>query len=1097
MMSTVRRLSTCVCLLLVLISTSALAGIDARLLRYPDVSETEITFVYAGDIWLVAKAGGTAHRLSTPLGEETFPRFSPDGSLVAFSGNYDGNQDIYIISTDGGIPERITHHPAGDRMLDWYPDGRSLLYASGMTSGKNRFNQLWQTSRDGGLPTRLPLPYGEFGSIAPDGKTLAYVPITRFFRTWKRYRGGSAPEIWLFDLKDHSAKNVTVNPANDGQPMWHGSTLYFLSDRDENKRANIWALDSKTGQSHAVTSFDEYDVSFPAMGPDELVFCNGSDLYLLDLETSQTRKIGIDVITDKATLKPHIEDVTDFITNADISPSGKRVVIEARGEIFTVPAEHGITRNLTRSSGVGERFPAWSPDGKHIAYFSDRSSEYELTIRAADGSGEERKLTTMGPGFRYSLYWSPDSNALVFVDQAMQINLYDLEKDKLTQIDKGLFMYQGGLNAFSVSWSADSRWVSYSRSLENRNTAIFLYDTTSGESHQATSGFYSDSNPAFDPEGKYLYLITGRSFGPSYGDLDNSWIYANTQKLAVISLRADVPSPLAPRNDIEELEEDEEDGDDEAEKDDDDTDDAKTKDEDEDEDVEPVEIDLDGFEGRLVLLPPKNGNYTDLQAVEGKLIYRRLPRTGSGGEDSPIVYFDLEEREEETVLGDADGFAVAAGGEKLLVVSGDSFAIIEPKADQKMEDKLDLSGLVMTVDPPAEWRQIFDDAWRLERDYFYDPAMHGVDWNALRTQYGSLLDAAVTRWDVNFIIGELIGELNASHAYRGGGDTETASRRGVGLLGVDFSLEHGAYRISQIIRGAEWDSAGRSPLAQPGVDAAEGDYLLAVNGVPLDTSKDPWAAFQGLADDTVMLTLNDKPKMEGAREVLVETMAREGGLRHKAWIENMRQKVDAATDGRVGYIYVADTGVNGQTQLMRMYRAQFDKQGLIIDERFNSGGQIPDRFIELLQRPISNYWGVRDGKDWQWPPTAHNGAKVMLINPWAGSGGDAFPFYFRQSGLGPLIGTRTWGGLIGYTGVPGLIDGGRVTVPTFGIYSNEGEWMIEGFGVAPDIEVIDDPSLMVDGGDPQLERAIQEVLDMIKRQPPVVPDKPDYPARGN
>ena len=1061
----------------------ARAQIDARMLRYPDVSATHISFVYAGDIWVAPKEGGVASRLSSPAGEESFPRFSPDGTQIAFSGNYDGNTHIYVMPTRGGTPERITHHPMGDRLLGWHPDGNRLLYASSMESGRQRFNQLYLTSSQGGLPEKLPVPYGEFGAIADDGRMLAYMPRSRDFRTWKRYQGGMAPDIWLFDLEEQTAVNITDDDANDSQPMWRGSTLYFMSDRGLDQRNNIWAYEQDSGAMRQVTQFTEFDIHFPAIGPNDLVFEAGGRLYLLDLATEQLREVEIDVITDRSTLKPHTENVAERIQSAAISPTGKRAVFEARGEVFTVPAEHGVIRNLTTSPGTAERYPAWSPDGKHVAYWSDRSGEYELTLRAADGSGTEEKLTSLGPGFRYRPFWSPDSKKLVFIDQTMTIQMFDRDTGRTTRIDQGFWMYQGGLNNFRVSWSPDSRWVAYARGLDNRNGAIFLFDTQDGVLHQATSGYYSDFMPTFDPDGKYLYFLSSRTMRPAYGDVDNTWIYPNTTNVVAVSLRRDVPSPLAPRNDEEEV----------AEEDEDDA--EETEEEAKDEEKKAVEIELDGFERRLVVLPPKEGNYTDLQAASGKVLYRRLPRTGSGDENSPLVFFDLKEREEKTVMDDADGFRLSADGKKMLAVKEGTFAIVDVAAKQKMDKPLRTKELEATVDPRAEWRQIFTDAWRFQRDFFYDKGMHGVDWEAMRTQYGALIEDAVTRWDVNYVLGELIAELNASHTYRGGGDTESAERRGVGLLGIDWALENGAYKIAKIIDGAPWDNEVRSPLSMPGVDAGEGDYILAVNGIPLDASKDPWAALQGLAGKTVTLTVNDRPTMDGAREVLVETLSSETRLRHLAWIEANRKRVEEASDGRIGYIYVPNTGTQGQTELVRQFRAQFNKEGLIVDERFNSGGQIPDRFIELLDRPALAFWGVRDGKDWQWPPVAHFGPQVMLINGWSGSGGDAFPDYFRKAGLGPLIGTRTWGGLIGISGAPQLIDGGVVTVPTFRMYNPDGTWFAEGYGVAPDIEVIDDPAVLAQGIDPQLERAIEEVLRLLQENPPVTPPRPAYEDR--
>jgi len=1077
--------------ILLLAAGAADAQIDARLLRQPDVSSTEIAFVYGGDIWVVSKEGGVAHRLSTPAGEESFPRFSPDGQQIAFTGNYDGNQDIFVMPTSGGLPTRVTHHPDPDRMLDWYPNGTDILFATRMTSEKQRFNKLYRVPATGGLPEVLPVPYGEFGSISPDGATLAYMPLSRDFRTWKRYRGGTAPEIWLFGLTDFKSRNLTQDDANDGQPMWHGSTLYFLSDRDANLRANIWAYELATDTVRQVTHFEDFDIHFPAIGPDDLVFENGGRLYVLDLATETAKPVDVKVVTDRATLRPRPVKVGDQLTDSDISPSGKRAVLAARGEIFSLPAEHGVVRNLTRTSAFAERHPAWSPDGKTIAYFSDRTGEYQLTIRPADGSGEEKNLTELGPGYRYTPMWSPDSKKIVFIDNLQVIHLYDVENDALTEVDRGRWMTHPPLNRFEVSWSSDSRWFAYSRGLQNRQSAVFLYDADAGKSHQVTAGYVGCSNPVFDPEGKFLYYLSDRTFQPSYSDFDPTWIYANSTNIVAVPLRVDVASPLAPRNDVEENGDDEEKDDGEGEEESED----EKKDDDKQKKTEAVKIDLEGFEARAVVLPPDAGNYSSLAAVKGKVIYQRQPRTGSDSEKSPIVFWDLEDREEKTILDNADGFGVSADGKKMIVLSGDTVAIVSVAPEQKMDKTLATSSMEMTVNPSEEWRQIFNDAWRLERDFFYDPNMHGVDWPAMRERYGALLDDVITRWDLNFIIGELIGEINTSHSYRGGGDVERGQRRGVGLLGVDWELADGAYRIAEIVTAAPWDTEVRSPLAESGVDIHEGDWVLAVNGTLIDTSTDPWAAFEGLAETTVILTVNDQPTLDGAREVLVETLGSEARLRNLAWIERNRRKVDEATDGRVGYAYVPSTGRGGQTELFRMFRAQYNKDGFIIDERFNNGGQIPDRFVELLSRPLYNFWAVRSGIDWQTPAIAQTGPKAMLINAWSGSGGDAFPYYFRAAGLGPLIGTRTWGGLIGYSGCPPLVDGGRLTVPTFSFYNTDGEWDVENYGVDPDIEVVDDPSLMLNGGDPQLDRAIAEVLEALEKNPPTRPERPAYPVR--
>jgi len=1067
--------------MVLLAGTAAHAQIDARLMRYPAVSATQIAFTYANDIWVVAKTGGLAQRLSTPKGEESFARFSPDGRELAFSGDYDGNIDVYVMPVGGGIPVRVTHHPAADHVLGWTPDGKSILFASGMASGRDRFSKLFTVPKEGGLPQALPLPYGEFGAFSADAGTLAYMPISTDFRTWKRYRGGMASEIWLLDLATRTSRRLpSPDGSNDSMPMWHGGTLYFLSDRDGAKRGNIWSYDLKTGAFKQITFFKDYDAHFPSIGPEDIVLEAGGRLYRLELPSERLTEVKVDVVTDRAALKPHEVNAAKFIRSASPSPQGKRAVVEARGELFSVPAEKGFVMNLTHTPGAAERWPSVSPDGAQVAYFSDRSGEYELCVRPAAGGGEERQVTHMGPGFRYAITWSPDGKRVVFADQAMRINLCELETGKVRVIDKGLFMAEESLEGFRASWSADSRWVAYVVDAPNRNGVVKLFDTREGRTVQATSPFFNAVDAAFDPEGNHLYLTTGQAFNPVYSDLDGTWVYPNSTRLAALTLRKDVPSPLAARNDADKA--------------------AKAEDKKEPAGAKPaakpVDIDLDGLEGRMVLLPPPAGNYADLAAVKGRILYRRVEAAAEGPGKGTLHFYDLEEREEKTILADVDSFQATTDGGKVLVARKGTFAFLDIKADQKFEKKMPTDDLPMELDPAAEWRQIFNDTWRLERDMFYDPGMHGVDWKAMKVRYGKLLDDCATREDVNFVLGELIAELSASHTYRGGGDLETPLRQGVGLLGADFALENGQYRIKRILHGAAWDAQARGPLGQPGVDVKEGDYLLAVNHVPMDIRLDPWAAFQDLAGKTVLLTVNDKPTLEGARSVTVETLESEGRLRQLAWVEAQRQFVDRASGGRIGYIYVPDTGIGGQNELVRQFRGQWDKDGLIIDERFNSGGQIPDRFVEMLGRKVLNYWGVRDGKDWQWPVTAHTGPMAMLINGWSGSGGDCFPFYFRQAGLGPLIGRRTWGGLIGISGAPVLIDGGTVTVPTFGIYSTDGNWMIEGHGVEPDIEVMDDPALLIQGRDPQLERAVKEVSDALARNPPRPPAKPKYPDKA-
>ncbi len=1056
------------------------AQISARMFRYPDVSATQIAFTYAGDIWVVSKAGGTAYKLSSPEGEETFARFSPDGSQIAFTANYEGNDDIYVLPTTGGRVQRLTYHGGNDQMLDWHPDGDKILFASSRESGRQRFNQFFTVNKAGGLPEKLPLPYGSLGSFSPDGEKLAFNYISRIARTWKRYEGGMAPDIWTYDLASNTSVNITNNASNDEFPMWVGNTVYYLSDQGEEKRYNLWAYDLDSKTSTQLTNFTDFDVHFPAAGPSDIVFEAGGKLYLMDLASKEYEEVTINVVTDQITLTPKQISVEKYVHWIDISPDGNRILAEARGDVFSVPAKEGVTKNLTHSSGAAERFPAWSPDGKYVAYWSDASGEYQLTLLDVE-ENTHQTLTDYASGFKYQLYWSPDSKKLAFVDQEMGINYFDIDKKQPFNIDKAQYQFHGGLSNFTFSWSPDSQWLAYANETTTRTRSIFLYNTETDARHQVTEAFYNNENPVFDPAGKYLYFLTQREMNPVYGDFDNTFTYPNSTRIGAVTLTTDLASPLHPKNDSVSTKEDE------SEKEEEKNGDDKEKKEGTD---KSTEIDLEGFENRLVLLPMEAGNYASLAAVSGKLIYHQRPNTGANDEKSPVKFYDLEERESKTIVEDADGMTVSADGKKLGIAKNRKTYIVDIKENQKLDKPVNLSNMQMIVDPQEEWQQIYQEAWRLERDYFYDKNMHGVDWEAVREQYEPLIEQSVTRWDVNYVLGELIGELNASHTYKGGGDQEDEKRMSVGYLGINWALNNDAYQIEQIIRGAKWDAEAKSPLAEPGVDVEEGDYILAVNGLPLLTDRSPYAAFQGLSGETVELTVNDEPSIEGARTIVVKTMGSETRLRHLAWIEHNRQKVEEVSDGRIGYIYVRSTGIDGQNELVRQFFAQYHKDGLIIDERFNSGGQIPDRFIELLDRKPLAYWAVRDGKDWQWPPMAHFGPKAMLINGWSGSGGDAFPDYFRKADLGPLIGSRTWGGLIGISGVPSLIDGGRVTVPTFRMYDPDGTWFKEGYGVDPDIEVKENPGELAQGEDAQLNRAIEYVMKALEDYE----GKPSHPA---
>ncbi|WP_236977489.1 S41 family peptidase [Membranihabitans maritimus] len=1083
--------------LFVLTSVSA----QNRIYRHPDVSKDKVVFSFADDLWLVDKEGGQAVKLSSPAGAELFPRFAPDGKTVAFSGNYDGNVDIYSIPTAGGIPKRLTHHGMADRLVDWTPDGKELLFASSMQSGKQRYNQFYTVKAMGSLPQKLPMEHAEFGSYSPDGNKIAYTYKSRVFRTWKRYEGGMSADIFIFDLETLKSENITENNYNDEIPMWHNNSIYYISDKGKESRYNIWKYDINSSKHSQVTKFNDVDVHLPANGPEDIVFEAGGKLFLLNLGTEKYSEIKISLTNDYEKVKPHWVNVKSNIQNAFVSPRGERVLIEARGDIFDLPAEKGAVVNLTNSSGAAERYPAWSPDGKNLAYWSDTSGEYQLYIHDYK-SGKVKKVTDFTNGFNYQIYWSPDGDKLAFINQAMEIRLIDIQSGEITKVDKGKWMYEGALRGFSVSWSPDSRWITYDRGLDNRQNAIFLFDTEEKELHQVTSGFYNYNDPVFSSDGKYICFETDQRFDPEYSNFDNSWVYVNSNQLAMIPLSLETPSPLLAEHDtvtIEKEKTESKDGKEEEKKDEDSNKESDAEGDnakEDDDEKNKTRIDLENIESRTIILPIQPGSIGSISAIEGKVLYMRYPTSAGGVSKPTLQYFDLKEKKEETIIDGINFYMLTADGKKILTGSPQKMGIISVGKGQKLEKTIALDEMQIKLDPRQEWKQIFSDVWRIERDFFYDENMHGVDWNQQKEHYGELLANANSRTDVNYIIGELIGELNASHTYRGGGDNEDSKSTSVGYLGVNFSFENGAFRIDEIIRPAPWDTEVRSPLDEPGLEVTEGDYILAVNGISLNDFTDPWGAFSGLADKTVELLINDSPDKTDARKIYVKTMSSETRLRNLSWIEKNRKYVEEASNGRIGYVYVPSTGLDGQKELVRMFYGQIDKEGMIVDERFNNGGQIPDRFIELLDRPALAYWDVRDGENWAWPPTAHFGPKAMLINGWSGSGGDAFPDYFRKTGLGPLIGTTTWGGLIGITGAPSLIDGGSVTAPTFRMYNPDGTWFKEGHGVDPDIEVPEDPTELAKGHDSQLEAAVQNVLEQLKSAPKRLPAPPPVEKRN-
>lgn len=1257
------------------ISTGAIAQVapNAGMMRWPDVSKDSIAFVYANDIWIAPKAGGQARPLASPPGTETFPRFSEDGKTIAFVGNYEGNRDIYTIPINGGIATRVTYHPAGETLCDWMPDG-NLLFFTNAWSGLARQQQLWQVSPGGGLPEKMPVPYGGFGSVSPDGVWLAYTTHSVDTRTWKRYRGGMATDVWLFNLKDKTSNRITDWEGVDTLPMWvpdgDGKTVYYHSDAGREHRMNIWAYDVAKQAPRQVTNFSEDDVKWPSIGPGddgkgEIVFQLGSKLMLLNLGTEKSQEVNITVPGDRPKMRPRMVDSAKNVEGASISPTGKRVAIEARGDLWSAPVKEGVVRSLTRDENIAQRDPAWSPDGKWIAYFSDEGGEYNLWVRASDAKAPEkkddkdkkkdasadekkgdekednaaggtetsgdtkretRKLSDLGPGYRFSPRWSPDSKFITFVDQNGRIFLTDVEKGETKEFDKDKWMNQP-----SIGWSSDSQWITYALSEDKTsNGVVWIANVKTGEKHAVTSVMFGSGWSAFDRKGDWLFCVSQRAVNnPEYSDVDNTYAYRDSQVILMMPLRKDVKSPWLPKSEEEEYKKDEPKKDDKAEKKDEKKNDEKTNDAKKD-DAKPatddpvtgtwtgtakgaqvpggsmpvtfnfkldggnvtgsvvsamgqadlsgtfdassghlefsismqgqiirfdgtikggelsgdwtvgeqkgefsatkganggggneddkksdsksdadkpkeVKIDFDGFEARAIQLPITAGGFSNLAVADGeKLVFTRNSSRGSGDNNGIRIYnYTGDEKKEEAITG-GGGFDMSADGKKLLVFRGGSnMNVVEASAGGGKSQSVVTAGMNKTIlDPRVEWKHIVNEAWRLQRDFFYEPTMHHVNWPKVRDHYIAMVDDAASREDVNWIIAEMISELNIGHAYLGApGDVEDQPNQNVGLLGVDFELDKSgaspAYKITRIVGGASWDSDARGPLSQPGIDVKPGDYVLAVNGVPVDTAKDPYAAFVGTADRVTSITVSSNPVIDGKeREVVIKPVGSEGNLRYRDWIEAKRKYVEDKSEGKVGYVYVPNTGVDGQNDLYRQFFGQRGTDALIVDDRWNGGGQIPNRFIELLNRPATNFWARRDGNDWPWPPDAHFGPKCMLINGLAGSGGDMFPWLFKHHKLGPVIGMRTWGGLVGISGNPRMVDGGSITIPNFGFYETDGTWGVEGHGVDPDIQVIDDPALMQNGGDPQLDRAIQEMLKAIAEHPFVKPQRPRSPDRS-
>jgi tricorn protease len=1100
------------------------------LLRSPTLSKTQIVFNYGDDLWIVSREGGDASRLTSGIGVEDLPAFSPDGTMIAFTGEYDGSRNVYVIAATGGVPRRLTFHPAEEDVLGWTPDGKNILFASWGDSFRHFEDQLYTVPVVGGFPTKLPIPIGEEASFSPDGTHLAYVPHTQWEKAWKRYHGGQTTPVWVADLKDSSVVKVPRENSNDHYPLWVGDTIYFLSDR--NGPVSLFAYDTKSKQVSEALHSDGLDFKTASAGPDAIVIEQFGAIKLYDLNKRQARNISIHVKGDLEAVRPHFAKIEPKrIQNFGISPTGARAVFEAWGEVFTVPTDKGDIRNLTRTPAVADRDPAWSPDGKSIAYFSDDSGEYELCIRGQNGLGEVRHINLGNPpSFFYGPTWSPDSKKVAYTDKRLNLWYVDLDKPQPKLVDTDYF---GGFGPTQLSqtWSPDNKWIAYTRQLASGLHAVFVYSLDQGKAFQITDGMSDALYPSFDKNGKYLYFTASTDIALSTAGLDMSSEEHRVSRSAYVAvLSKDLPSPLAPESDEEKIgagDKDKGDKDKSSDKDKekdkgkasdravadkdankdgkDDKDKNKNKDKEKKEEPVVVKIDLDGISQRILALPIPAKNYVNMFSGKSGILFlsegpvvvteedqQNLPQT--------IQKFDLSKRKVDKWIEDVNDYAVSFDGEKILYRKGEAWATASadeaPSAGGPPKPglgPLKLEGWEVYVEPRAMWSQIYNETWRIERDFFYDPHYHGLDLDKVKKKYEPYLDGIASRAELTYLFQECLGEITVGHMFVGGGEVPEPKKLKGGLLGADYSLENGRYRIAKVYDGENWNPDLQAPLTQPGVNAKAGDYILAVNGRDLRSQDNIYSFFEETAGKQVVLKIGANADGKDSRDVTVLPVESEENLRQLAWIEGNRRRVDEATGGRVAYVYVPNTGGAGYTSFNRYFFSQVGKEAVIIDERFNEGGQLADYIIDYLRRPIMSKVVTREGHDWSSPSEAIFGPKVMIINEMSGSGGDALPWYFRKAGLGTLVGKRTWGGLVGIGGYPQLIDGGNVTAPRAAIYGLKGEWEVENHGVAPDIEVDLDPAAYRQGHDAQLDKAIEVVMQQLMEHPLPEFQRPAYP----
>ncbi len=1079
-----------ICALIYFFVAAFIAEASPLLLRKPALSRTQIVFSYAGDLWIVPRAGGEARRLTTGAGNETDPVFSPDGNTIAFTGEYDGNQDVFIVPAAGGVPKRLTWHPADDAAIGWTPDGKRVLFCSSRASPTDGA-KFFTVGVEGGFPEEVPLPIALEGSYSPDGKQLAYVPLFQWQSAWKRYRGGQTRRIWIADM---SNSKVTPLPregnANDFNPMWMGTTVYFLSDRGG--PVSLYSYDTQSQKVKRLVDNRGLDFKSASAGPGAIVYEQFGALYLYDVASGATKAVDVKLAGDLPEVRPHFVNVSKSLRLADISPNGARAVFEARGDIVTVPAEKGDPRNLTNTPGVHEREPVWSPDGKTIAYFSDESGEYALHLREQNGLGEPVKIALgAAPGYYSAARWSADSKKIAYLDSHSHIWYVDVAQRKPVLVDTDY--YSSGRD-HTPAWSPDSKWLAYSQQLKSHMTAIWLYSLADGKKTQVTDGMSEVLSPVFDQNGKYLYFTVSTDSGSAMEFDLHALTRAVSRNIYVVVLPKDEPSPLAPESDDEKIEQEKKEN-------------AKADEKKAAAEPVSVKIDLDNIGQRILALPMPAKRFASLEPGKSGVLLalEEGPRTPGQETTYTVHRFDMTKRREDVVIAGVREYHTASKGEKYLYRQGDKWAIasFKPMPDSASapaapppsgdEGVLKTQELEVRVDPRAEWREMYHEVWRIQRDYFYDPGYHGLDLKATEKRYEPYLENLGSRQDLNYIFTESLGEMTVGHMFIGGGDSPEVKKVKTGLLGADYKVENGRYRFAHIYNGENWNPDLKAPLTQPGVNVAEGDYLLTVNGRDVRAPEEVYSFFEGTAGKATVLTVGPDPNGSGARSVTVVPLESENRIRNLAWIEGNRRKVDQMTNGRVAYIYMPDTAYQGLTSFNRYFFAQIGKEAAIVDERFNHGGMLATDIVEYLSRKPLAVGTTRDGADQTFPLGGIYGPKVMIINEFAGSGGDALPWLFRRAGLGKLVGKRTWGGLVGIGGTPDLVDGGRVTSPNFGIWNVSGEYDVENRGIPPDVDVELDPAAVRQGHDPQLEKAIELVMAEMAKNPAPVLKRPAFP----